>query len=62
MLNLLVKLKLASKTLETVFRSKTATLIEVIKYRRFIFFGPKQYSVKKIGDYDPKTKIYLKTP
>lgn len=64
MLNILVKLGLASKSLETVFRSKTATLIEVIKYRRFILFGPKQFSVKKVGDYDPsqKTKICSKTP
>lgn len=59
MLNLLLKLKLASKSLETVFQGRMAALIEVIKYRRFIFFGAPQFSIKKIGEYDPNQKVKI---
>lgn len=60
MVKILLKLGLAKRTLETVFRGNGASLIEVIKYRRFIFFGPPTYSVRKINekvlDSHPKTK------
>ncbi len=59
MLNILLKLRLASKSLETVFQGKTAALFEVIKYRRFILFGAVQRSISKIGEYDPNQKVKI---